>query len=89
MIEQEVLAMDYPVVDAVIGLVIGAACLSIPQLVRIHRQRPDYDDTDAYLRETGRSVRDIAQENAALQSRQRNDARSLKAGGSDGPSTPY
>jgi hypothetical protein len=74
--------MDYAVVDSVLGLLIGAACLSIPQLVRIHRQRPDYDDTEAYLRQTGRSVRDIAQGNAALQSQQKNGARSQNASGS-------
>jgi hypothetical protein len=77
--------MDWAVVDAVPGLLIGAACLSIPQLVRIHRQQPDYDDTEAYLRKTGQSVGDIAQRNAALLSRQKSDARSPKASGSDGP----
>jgi hypothetical protein len=54
----------------------------IPQVVRIHRQRPDYDDTEAYLRQTGRSVRDIAQGNDALLSQQKSDARSQKASGS-------
>jgi hypothetical protein len=73
--------MDYPVVDGILGLLIGALCLTIPQLVRIHRQRPDHADTEAYLRETGRSVQDIAQGNAAVQTRQKNDARSPKAGG--------
>lgn len=57
--------MDYAAVDAVLGLLIGVACLSIPQLVRIH-----------YLRKTGRSVGDIAQGNAALLSRQKSDAES-------------
>ncbi|HTZ30698.1 MAG TPA: hypothetical protein VMC83_42310 [Streptosporangiaceae bacterium] len=70
--------MDYPIVDAVLGLLIGAACLSIPQLVRIHRQRPDYTDTDAYLKQTGRSVQRIAQENATLLSRQKDDAQSAR-----------
>jgi hypothetical protein len=74
--------MDYAVVDSVLGFLIGAACLSIPQVVRIHRQRPDYDDTEDYLRQTGRSVRDIAQGNDALLSQQKSDARSQKASGS-------
>jgi hypothetical protein len=77
--------MKYAIVDAILGLVIGAACLSISQLVRIHRQRPDYYDTDAYLRQTGRSVQDITQGNAALQSWQKNDARSQKASSSNDP----
>lgn len=79
--------MDYPVVDAILGLLIGAACLSIPQLVRVHRQRPDYYDTDAYLKETGRSVQDIAQQNAALLARQKNDAQSQRASGHSTPKT--
>ena len=70
--------MDYAIVDAVLGLLIGAACLSIPQLVRVHRQRPDYADTEAYLKQTGRSVQAIAQENAALLSRQKDDAQSAR-----------
>ncbi len=80
--------MDYAVVDAVLGLLIGAACIGIPQLVRKRRQRPD-DDTKAYLKETGRSARDIAQGNTALESRQKNDARSQQASGSDSPARPF
>lgn len=34
------LIMTYVIVDAVLGLLIGAVCLSIPQLVRLPRQRP-------------------------------------------------
>jgi hypothetical protein len=37
------------------------------------------------MKETGRSARDIAQSNAALRSRQEDDARSHQASGSDGP----
>lgn len=77
--------MDYAVVDAILGLLIGAACIGIPQLVRKRRQRPDDADTEAYLKETHRSARDIAQSNAALQSQQKNDARTQQASGSDGP----
>lgn len=77
--------MDYVVVDAALGLLIGVACIGIPQLVRKRRQRPDDDDTKAYLKETGRSAREIAQGNAALESRQKNDASSQQASGSDGP----
>jgi hypothetical protein len=77
--------MDYVVVDAVLGLSIGVACIGIPQLVRKRRQRPDDNDTKAYLKETGRTPREIAQGNAALESRQENDASSQQASGSDSP----
>jgi hypothetical protein len=70
--------VDYVIVDAVLGLLCGAACLSIPQLVRVHRQRPDHADTDEYLKQTGRSVWDIAQENAAVLSQQNGDAQAAR-----------
>lgn len=81
--------MDWAVVDAVLGLLIGAACLSIPQLVRIHRQQPDHDDTEAYLRKTGRSVGDIAQGNAALLSRQKSDSGRSPANAANRPALPW
>jgi hypothetical protein len=77
--------MDYAVVDGVLGFLIGVACIGIPQLVRKRRQRPDDDDTEAYLKKTGRSARDIAQGNAAVESRQDSDARPQQASGSDSP----
>lgn len=67
--------MNYPVVDGILGFLIGVACIGIPMLVRKRRQRPN-DDTRAYLKETGRSARDIAESNAALESQQEKDARS-------------
>jgi hypothetical protein len=70
--------MNYAVVDGIIGFLIGVACIGIPQLIRKRRQRPDDDDTQAYLKETGRSVQDIAQENAALESQQESDPQSQK-----------
>jgi len=61
--------MAIGVVAALLGLMIAAACISIPQLVRIRRQRADDDDTLAYQRETGRSAKDIAESNAAVRAR--------------------
>ena len=58
---------------AVLGVVIAAACIGIPQLVRIRHQRPD-DDTEAYLRQTGRSAKDIAEANAAARELQQNQS---------------
>ena len=63
--------MTIAILGGVIGLVLGAAALGIPQLVRIRHQRPD-DDTQAYLKETGRSPQDIARDNARVRQRQQN-----------------
>jgi hypothetical protein len=71
--------MKYVIVDVIIGLLLGSAAIGIPQLVRKRRQRPDHQDTDAYLQETGRSVQDIEQGNAVVESEQENDARSQQA----------
>ncbi len=79
--------MDYPVVDAVVGLLLGGAAIGIPQLVRKRRQRGGDDDTEAYLKETGRSAQDIERGNAALESRQMDDARSQRASDADGPAS--
>jgi hypothetical protein len=57
---------------AVLGVLISAAALGIPQWVRIRHQRPD-DDTQAYLQQTGRTAREIAQGNAMVRERQQND----------------
>jgi hypothetical protein len=64
--------MVIAIIGGAIGLVIGAAALGIPQLVRIRHQRPDDDDTQAYLKATGRSARDIAQGNARVREGQQN-----------------
>ncbi|MGH3408631.1 MAG: hypothetical protein ACRDRJ_39980 [Streptosporangiaceae bacterium] len=68
--------MAIGILAAVLGVLIAAACISLPQLVRSRRSQPDNDDTQAYLRQTGRSARDIAESNTALRARQQNDARS-------------
>ena len=76
--------MTIGILAAALGLLIAAACIGIPQLVRTRRQQNDDDtqaylddDTQAYLKETGRSARDIAQGNAAVRAaQQQNDARS-------------
>ncbi len=64
--------MMIAILGGVIGLVLGGAALGIPQLVRIRHQRPDDDDTQAYLKETGRSPQDIAEDNARVRQRQQN-----------------
>jgi hypothetical protein len=64
---------------AVLGVVIVVACIGIPQFGRIRHRRP-CDGTQAYLREAGRSARDIAQGNAAERKRQRHDVPTLASG---------
>jgi flagellar biosynthesis/type III secretory pathway M-ring protein FliF/YscJ len=66
--------MTTGILAAALGLVIAAACIGIPQLVRKRRTQPDEDDTQAYLRQTGRSARDISESNAALRAQQQKDA---------------
>jgi hypothetical protein len=78
--------MNYAIVCAVLGVLIGAATIGIPRLIAHRKNHPeDEADSRAYMKETGRSARDIAQSNAALRSRQEDDARSQQASGSDGP----
>jgi hypothetical protein len=73
--------MTVAIIAAVLGVVIAAAAIGIPQLVRIRHQRSD-DDTRAYLQQTGRSAQDIAQGNAAVRKEQQeNDARAPRATG--------
>jgi hypothetical protein len=62
--------MAIAIIGGVIGLVLGAAALGIPQIVRIRHQRPDDDDTLAYLKATGRSAQEIAQSNARIREQQ-------------------
>jgi hypothetical protein len=80
--------MNYAIICAVLGVLIGAATIGIPRVIA-HRKNHPEDETDAqaYMKETGRSAQDIAQSNAALQSQQQDDARSLQASGSDGPAS--
>ena len=54
---------------AVLGVLISAAALGIPQWVRMRHQRSD-DDTQAYLQQTGLTAQDIAQGNAVMRERQ-------------------
>jgi hypothetical protein len=66
---------------ALLGVLIATACIGIPQLVRIRTQRSD-DDTKAYLTETGRSARDIAESNAEVRERQQHEDTAERASGS-------
>jgi hypothetical protein len=74
--------MTIAIVAAAIGLVIGTAAIAIPRLVA--RRNDPYSDADAlaYENATGRSARQIEQDNAAVQVRQQN--RSQRRSGSDG-----
>jgi hypothetical protein len=75
--------MAIAIFAAVLGLLIAAACIGIPYWVHSRRQQPDDDDTRAYLKETGRSARDIAQGNAAVRAREESDVSSHQPNDSD------
>jgi hypothetical protein len=64
--------MAIAILAAVLGLLIATAAIAIPRVVARRNNPEDHADSQAYLKETGRSARDIAQGNAA------------QAGGSDG-----
>jgi hypothetical protein len=74
--------MTIGILAAVLAVAIAAACIGIPQLVRIRHQQPDDDDALDYEKKTGRSARDIAQENAAVRAQQERAAGSEHASGS-------
>jgi len=77
--------VEVTVIAIALGLVISAACIGIPQLVRIRSQQTD-DDSQDYLRQTGRSSTEIAQENAVVLAKEENAARSPREGAAGGPS---
>jgi hypothetical protein len=80
--------MNYAIVCAVLGVLIGAVTIGIPRLIADRKNHPeDQADSRAYMKETGRSAQDIAQGNAALRSRQQDGARSQQASGSGGPAS--
>jgi hypothetical protein len=57
--------MAIGILAAVFGVVISAASLGIPQLIRRRHQQDDGDEISrAYLEATGRSAQDIARSNA-------------------------
>ena len=77
--------MTIAILAAVLGVLIAAAAISIPQIVNRRNNPEDHADSQAYLKQTGRSAEDIARGNAGRASQQKNDAGSQHAGGSDGP----
>jgi hypothetical protein len=72
--------MTVAIIAAVLGVLIAASAIGIPQIVRIRHQRGD-EDTVQYLKETGRSAADIAEGNAAVLEQQRDDDQAQGASG--------
>jgi hypothetical protein len=67
--------MTIGIVAAVLGLLLSAAALGIPHLVRLRSQQPDdQDKSRAYLEATGRSEWEVAAGNA-LAAEYKNDIR--------------
>jgi hypothetical protein len=64
------------IVAAAIGVLLSAAALGIPQLVRLRSRQPDdQGKSRAYLEATGRSAREVTADNAAWASEYKNDIR--------------
>ena len=56
--------MTIAILAAVLGLLIATAAIAIPRVVARRNNPEDHADSQAYLKETGRSAQDIAQGNA-------------------------
>jgi hypothetical protein len=69
--------MTIAILAAVLGLLIATAAIAIPRVVARRNNPEDHADSQAYLKETGRSAQDIARGNAGQAFPQE--------GGSDGP----
>jgi hypothetical protein len=74
--------MAIAILAAVLGLLIATAAIAIPRVVARRNNPEDHADSQAYLKETGRSAQDIVQGNAGQAGQ--DDGRSQQAGGSDG-----
>jgi predicted kinase len=76
------------IVAAALGLLIGTACLVIPRVVA--RRNDPYNDADAlaYENETGRSAREIEQDNAAVRVRQQNRSQQGRGSGDEHHKAP-
>jgi hypothetical protein len=67
-------AMAIGILAAVLGLVLAAAAIGIPRLVARRNQPEEDADSQAYLKNTGRSVEDIVRGNRDRLARQQSDA---------------
>ena len=74
--------MTIGILAAVLGVLISAAAISIPRIVNRGNNPQDHADSQAYLKQTGRSAQDIARGNASRALQQKHDAGSQQAGGS-------
>jgi hypothetical protein len=76
--------MAIGILAGALGLLLAIAAIWIPRLVS-RRNNPQYDaDSRAYMKETGRSAQEIAQDDADRAFHQESDAGSQQAGGRDG-----
>lgn len=67
--------MTITIIAVVLGLLISAAAIFIPRVVAARRNDPEYDaDSRAYMKETGRSARDIRRGNAEQAAQHENEA---------------
>jgi hypothetical protein len=66
--------MAIAIFAAVLGLLIATVAITIPRLVARGNHPEDHADSQAYLKQTGRSAEDIAHGNAGQAFQQENDA---------------
>jgi hypothetical protein len=71
--------MAIAVVAAVAGLIIAAACIELPRLASRHNDPYGHADALAYEKQTGRSAREIAQDNATVRTQQADRGRAHPA----------
>jgi hypothetical protein len=76
--------MEATVISIVLGLVIVAACLGIPQLVRIRTQRPD-EDAYGYLKRRNQSPGDGSEQDATLSAEDHSPGPSRRPSEADRP----
>ena len=66
--------MTIAILAAALGVLISAAAIIIPRIVNRGNNPQDHADSQAYLKQTGRSAEDIARGNAGRAFQQKNDA---------------
>jgi hypothetical protein len=73
--------MAIAIVAGAIGVLIAFACVEVPRLLARRNKPYDHADAMAYEHETGRSARQIEQDNAVVRARQQD--RPQQGSGSD------
>jgi hypothetical protein len=76
--------MEIAVIAALLGLVIAVACIQLPKLASRHNAPYSQADAREYEKETGRSMQEIEDDNAAERAQQEDRVRADQPDTSDG-----